>query len=82
MHHIKSQWNKTRCQQQKKPQKIFKHMETEQHTAEKPVGDQSHKRTNIKVSRIQWRLKYNLLESVGHSKGHAKGKVYSYKCLH
>jgi hypothetical protein len=53
MHHIKSQWNKTRCQQQKKPQKIFKHMETEQHTAEKPVGDQSHKRTNIKVSRIQ-----------------------------
>jgi hypothetical protein len=36
LHHIKPQQNKTRCQQQKKPQKIFKHMEAEQHTVEKP----------------------------------------------
>jgi hypothetical protein len=36
--HIRSQWNKTRLQQQKKPQKIFKHMENEQQTAEKNNG--------------------------------------------
>jgi hypothetical protein len=57
-------------------------METEQHTAEKPMGDQSIKGRNQKVPRIQWRWKYNLRGSVGHSKGHAKMKVYSYKCLH
>jgi exonuclease III len=34
----RSQWNKTRPQQQKKPPKIFKHMETEQHIVEKPMG--------------------------------------------
>jgi biopolymer transport protein ExbB/TolQ len=38
-HHIISQWNKNRPQKHKKPQKIFKHMETEQHTVKKPVGD-------------------------------------------
>jgi exonuclease III len=31
-YHIRSQCNETRPQQQKKPQKIFKHMETEQHS--------------------------------------------------
>jgi exonuclease III len=36
---IISDHNKTRPQQQKKPQKIFKHMETEQHTPKKPMGD-------------------------------------------
>jgi hypothetical protein len=35
--HIRSRWNKTRPQQQKKTQKIFKHMETEQYTSERPV---------------------------------------------
>jgi predicted glycosyltransferase involved in capsule biosynthesis len=39
LYHIRSQWNKTRPQQQKKPQKILKHMKTEEHTAEKPMGD-------------------------------------------
>jgi hypothetical protein len=39
LHHIRSQQNKTRCQQQKKPQEIVKHVETEQHIAEKPMGD-------------------------------------------
>jgi hypothetical protein len=39
LHHIRSQCNKTRLQQQKKPKKIFKNMVTEQHLAEKPVGD-------------------------------------------
>jgi hypothetical protein len=39
LYHIRSQQNKTRPQQQKKPQKIFKHLETEQHTAKKPIGD-------------------------------------------
>jgi hypothetical protein len=34
------------------------------------------------VPRIQWKWKYNLPESVGHSKRHAEGKVYSYKWLH
>jgi hypothetical protein len=29
LQHIRPQWNKTRYQQQKKPQKIFKYMETE-----------------------------------------------------
>jgi hypothetical protein len=43
LHHIRSQWNETRPQQQKNPQKILKHMETEQHIAKKPMGDQSHK---------------------------------------
>jgi hypothetical protein len=51
-YHITSQWNKTRPQQQNKSQKIFKHMETEQHTAEKPMGDQSNKGRNKKVPRI------------------------------
>jgi hypothetical protein len=46
LHHIRPQWNKTRLQQQKKPQKIFKHMDTEQHTAEKQMGDQSNKERN------------------------------------
>jgi exonuclease III len=36
---IRPQQNKNRPQQQKNPQKIFKHMETEQHTAEKSMGD-------------------------------------------
>jgi hypothetical protein len=36
---IISDQNGTRPQQQKKPQKIFKYMETEQHTAKKPAGD-------------------------------------------
>jgi exonuclease III len=35
----RSQWNKTRPQQQKISQKISKHMETEQHKAEKPMDD-------------------------------------------
>jgi hypothetical protein len=39
MNHITSQWNKTILQKQKKAQKIFKHMETEKHTAERPVSD-------------------------------------------
>jgi hypothetical protein len=47
-------------------------METEQHTAERPVGNQRNKEINKKVPREQ-------------SKNHAKGKVYKvyrYKCLH
>jgi subtilisin-like proprotein convertase family protein len=52
MYHIRSQPNKTSPQQQKKPQKIFKHMETEQHTAERPVGDWRNKERNKKVPRI------------------------------
>jgi hypothetical protein len=32
LHHIRSQQNKARIQQQKKPLKIFKHMETEEHS--------------------------------------------------
>jgi hypothetical protein len=36
--HIRSPCSKTR-QQQKTPTKIYKHMETEQHTVEKPVSD-------------------------------------------
>jgi hypothetical protein len=32
--HIWSQWNKTRTQQQKEQQKIFKHLETEEHIVE------------------------------------------------
>jgi hypothetical protein len=28
------------------------------------------------------KMKHNIPESVGYSKGHAKGKVYSYNCLH
>jgi hypothetical protein len=55
-------------------------METEQHTAERPMGNQSNKGRNQKVPRIQWKWKYNLPESMGHSKAHAKGNVY--KCLH
>jgi hypothetical protein len=43
LHHIRSQVNKTRPQQQKNSQKILKHKETEQHTAKIPMGDQSHK---------------------------------------
>jgi hypothetical protein len=46
------------------------------------MGDQSNKGQNQKVSRIQWKWKYNLPESMKHSKGYAKGKIYSYKCLH
>jgi phosphorylcholine metabolism protein LicD len=51
---------------------MFKHMEIEEHTAEKPVGDRSNKGRNQKFSRIC---------CVGHNKCHAKGKVYRYKCL-
>jgi hypothetical protein len=35
---MRSQWSKTRPQQQKKPKKILKHMETEQHTSKKTNG--------------------------------------------
>jgi hypothetical protein len=52
LHHIRSQWNKTRPQKEKNPRKILKHMETEQHTANKPMGDQSNK-GRIQVPRIQ-----------------------------
>jgi hypothetical protein len=38
-HHIRPQQNKTRPQHKKKTQKIFQHMEIEQHTAENPMGD-------------------------------------------
>jgi hypothetical protein len=57
-------------------------METEQHITENPMGDWSNKGRNPKVHRIQWKWKYNQLEPVGQSKGLAKGKVYSFKCLH
>jgi hypothetical protein len=53
MYHIRSQWNKTRPQQQKKSQKVFKHMEMQQHTAETPVGNLINKRGNKKVHRMQ-----------------------------
>jgi hypothetical protein len=53
LHHVRSQRNKTRPQQQKKPQKIFKHMKNEQHTAEKLMGNQSNKGRNKKIPRIQ-----------------------------
>jgi hypothetical protein len=43
MHHITLQHNKTSCQKQKKPQKIFKDMDNEQHTDEKPMSDQSNR---------------------------------------
>jgi hypothetical protein len=39
LHHIRPQWNKTRCQQQKHPQKTLRQMKPEQHTAENPIGD-------------------------------------------
>jgi hypothetical protein len=39
LQYIRSQQNKTRPQQQKKSQKVFKYMEIEQHTAEKPMVD-------------------------------------------
>jgi hypothetical protein len=40
LHHIRTQQNKTRPQQQKNPQKILKHMETEKHTLQrKKIGD-------------------------------------------
>jgi hypothetical protein len=48
LHHIRSQQNKTRTQQRKKLQKILKHMGIEQHTAEKPLGDQSNEERNRK----------------------------------
>jgi hypothetical protein len=38
---------------QKKLQKIFKHMESEQHSAGKPMSDQSSKGRNQKVPGIQ-----------------------------
>jgi hypothetical protein len=38
------------------------------------MGDWSNKGRNQKVPRIQWKCKYNLPESVEHSKGHAKEK--------
>jgi hypothetical protein len=57
-------------------------MEMQQHTAETPVGNLINKRGNKKVHRMQWKWKYNLSESVGHSKACTKGKVNSYKCLH
>jgi hypothetical protein len=50
-------------------------METEQHTAKKPAGDWRNKGRNKKVTRIQWKGKYNLPESVGHSKVCPKGNV-------
>jgi hypothetical protein len=50
-------------------------METEQHTAKAPMGDWSNEGRNQKVPRIQWKWKYNLLETMGHSKDIAKGKV-------
>jgi hypothetical protein len=43
----------------------------------KSMGDQSNKRRNQKFPRIQWKWKYNLPESVGHSKGYGQRKVYS-----
>jgi hypothetical protein len=50
-------------------------METEEHTAEKPVGGWRNKRRYQKVPRFQLKWKYNLSASVEHSKGWAKGKV-------
>jgi hypothetical protein len=47
-------------------------MKTEQHTSAKPMGDWSNKGINQKLPRIQWKWKYNLPGSVGHSKGPAK----------
>jgi hypothetical protein len=38
------------------------------------MGDQSHKGRIQKIPRIQWKLNYDIPESLGHSKGHAKGK--------
>jgi hypothetical protein len=37
LHHVRSQLNKTRHKQPKKPQKILKHMEIKQHTAKKEL---------------------------------------------
>jgi hypothetical protein len=48
VYHVTSQQNNTRTQQQKKPQKIFQPLKTEQHTTEWPVGHQRNK----KVPRI------------------------------
>jgi hypothetical protein len=36
------------------------------------MGDQSNKERYQKVPKIQWKWKYNLLESVRHSKDHVK----------
>jgi hypothetical protein len=53
-------------------------METEEHTAKKPMGDCSNKGRIF----LESNENENLPESVGHSKNCAKGKVHSYKCLH
>jgi hypothetical protein len=59
LHHIRLQWNKTKPQKQNKPQKILKHMETEQHTAEnKWVTEEI--RELIKKSFESNEMKYNL----------------------
>jgi hypothetical protein len=51
-------------------------METEQHTAEKTVDDQSHKGRIQKF--LESNEKENIPESVGHSRGCAQRKVYTY----
>jgi hypothetical protein len=45
-------WTKLDLNKKKKPQKIVKHMETEQHTAERQVGDKRNKGRNKKAPRI------------------------------
>jgi hypothetical protein len=41
LHDIRSQWHKIRPQQEKKPQRLFKHMGRKQHIAEKLIGKKS-----------------------------------------
>jgi hypothetical protein len=50
---MRSQWSTTKPQQQKKTQKIFKQMETEQYAAKRPLSNQRNKGRNQKVLRIQ-----------------------------
>jgi hypothetical protein len=39
--------------ERKKSQKIFKHMDTKEHTAEKPISDRSNKGRNQKIPTTQ-----------------------------
>jgi hypothetical protein len=76
---FRSQWNKTKHQEQEKLEKIYKHIETEQCTFEQPVIKEIRGGV-IKIPIIKWKLKHKL--PVGYSENSSKKEVGSYKRLH
>jgi hypothetical protein len=63
----------------RKDKKYSNTWETEQHTMKNQWVTKVIQETIKKFLEFNENVKYNLPESVGHSKCHAKGKVYSYK---